>query len=224
MTVQLDEDPLGSPSDANARALPVTEPAEIEWIACRHYSVIYSRDGYSSFSPPPIKHRRPGHQHRPNRLDADSQIRTGSVRRTLVQGVSALIDRVDARHLRPGVCSRKSEVGVASGLAEYLHFGIHSAELAARGICQRPIAMHKRIHRRTGAVQSRQAMVFIGQPIPELLERLAQADRIIRPFDSVMQVDLHFAQPFGLHLRQLFEQSAVVLFSGIEVRVPEACS
>src|SRR6185437_11142442 len=69
------------------------------------------------------------------------------MRTSLGKRMAALVNRIDARHLRLKRYRRQREVGIAAGVSQDLHFRVDTAEAPTSRVCQCPIAVYKAVLR-----------------------------------------------------------------------------
>src|SRR5262245_15056562 len=112
VAVELDENPLRPPANADAGAAPPAQAFGREQVTGSQSAVINSRRRQSAPSPAPIEDQRAGQQNRRRYLCADAQILPRPVRDGFVEWAPALINRVDSRRL--GMTRRRGQ-GHAGG-------------------------------------------------------------------------------------------------------------
>src|ERR1044072_5787406 len=137
----------------------------------------------------------------------------------LVQRPSALIDGVDAWHLRLVRRRRQSEVGITTSLSEDLHLVVDAAEPATRRIRKRPVAVNKCVTRSAGFLISREAAVLVNQHVAKTRQHLPRVFRSVRLVYAVVHVNLDLAKAFTLHAGKQLEKRVIILLGRIEVRM-----
>src|SRR5262252_4841124 len=91
VAVELDENPLRPPANADAGAAPSAQALGRERVIGRQSAAINSRRGQSAPAPAPIEDQRAGQQNRQRYLCADAQVLPRPVRDGFVEWAPALI-------------------------------------------------------------------------------------------------------------------------------------
>jgi len=115
----------------------------------------------------------------------------------------------------------QSEVGVAAGFGENLHFGINAAEASASGVGKSEISVHKGIARLIGAIFQRETAVPNGEMVPKFCKDASGVLSGIRLHHAVMQVNFDLSPTGMTVVGEHLQQSFVVLFSRIKICVTE---
>src|SRR5215470_13561604 len=118
--------------------------------------------------PAPIKNERAGQQNRQRYLGADAQVLSCSVWDGFVEWATALVQRVDSRHLGLQRRRGQSQISVTPGFGQNPHLGVHAAAPPAHRIGERQIAVHKSVLRLPRSIEPRKAAMLFGEQITKL--------------------------------------------------------
>src|SRR6266576_2616459 len=218
VAMKFDKEPIRPPLDSDCRLLPELQSVQIWRVVSGQFAALDAGQRPAALTAPKVDHEWPlNNQWESARSTAALQVKAPAMGCSLVQRKGALVERVDLANLRRGACG-KSEIGVAAGVGQDLHFFVHAAKTPVVRICQGPIAMYEGVSRRAGSVLSGKAAAG-GQGVSELHERSGRVLCRVRSFHTMMQMNLNFSPAFMTVFRQAVNQRLIVILSRIKIRV-----
>ena len=130
VAVELDEQPIGASLDGDRRLLPESQASHGWRIDGGEFAVFDAQTRPAALAAAEVDHKRSLNDQRESAGGVTAfQINATAVGRSLIEGRSTLVDRVDLANLRRGRRG-EGEVGIATGVGQNLHFFVHAAKTA----------------------------------------------------------------------------------------------
>jgi len=108
------------------------------------------------------------------------------MRLRLSKRVAALINRVNARHLRLKRYGRQREVGITACVGQNLHFLVDATKTSAGGVGQGPVTMNESVPWRSARSLARQTLVFVGEHVSKVFQHERGVRSCVRRINPVM--------------------------------------